>query len=126
MKHMLLYRWSNCCESSVSSTLYGMGYHIDSLTGSMSDYDNDENMKAAFFSYFQQCEEAHFECSFVFSIDYFPLISNICDSRNVIYNLQSTIGGGNIFGINLEDFANNKFNISSKLFCGIEFDCDFE
>ena len=85
MKHMLLYRWSNCCESSVSSTLYGMGYHIDSLTGSMSDYDNDENMKAAFFSYFQQCEEAHFECSFVFSIDYFPLISNICDSRNVIY-----------------------------------------
>jgi len=85
MKHILLYRWSNCCENSVSNTLYRMGYHVDSITGTMTDYDNDENMKNAFLSYFQQCEEASFDCSAVFSIDYFPLISNICDSRNVIY-----------------------------------------
>jgi len=85
MKHILLYRWSNCCETSVSSTLYRLGYHIDSITGAMSDYDNDENMKSAFSSYFLQCEEANIDCRAVFSIDYFPLISNICDSRNINY-----------------------------------------
>jgi len=85
MKHILLYRWSNCCENSVSSTLFRMGYHVDSINGTMTDFDNDEKMKNAFLSYFQQCEEANIDCSIVFSIDYFPLISNICDSRNIIY-----------------------------------------
>ena len=85
MKHILLYKWSNCCETSVSNSLYRLGYHVDSIMGIMTDYDNDKNMKNAFSSYFEQYEEAHIECNAVFSIDYFPLISNICESRNIIY-----------------------------------------
>jgi len=85
MKHILVYRWSNCCETSISNCLNRMGYGVHYLTGIMTDYDHDENMKKAFLSYFEQCDTEQVVCNAVFSVDYFPIISNICENKNVIY-----------------------------------------
>lgn len=48
------------------------------------------------------------------------------DPKNVIYSLQSSFEGGVSFGIQQENFAKNQFIVICNLFCGIEFDCDFE
>lgn len=85
MECILLYKWGNCCEISISKCLCKLGYYVDSLSGTMVDYDNDINMKNAFLSYFEQCKATQISCKAVFSIDYFPLISQICESENIIY-----------------------------------------
>lgn len=85
MKHILFYKWENCCEDSIIRSLKKMGYHVGTLTGTMMDYDYDQNMINAFLTYFEQCKEMQITCKAVFSIDYFPLISNVCERNDILY-----------------------------------------
>ena len=48
------------------------------------------------------------------------------DKQGVIYALQTSKFGGSTFGIQEENFANNKFIVVSSLISSLEFDCRFE
>ena len=85
MEHILLYKWALFCEDSISKALQHLGFVVDVISGQMINYDHDINMENVFDSYFLQCEENGSSCIAVFSIDYFPLISNIFEKRKIPY-----------------------------------------
>lgn len=125
MEHILLYKWS-MSDTPIQNTLRRLGYHVDTLAGFMSDYDHDLNMKNSFLSYFKQCEENGIQCSAVFSTDYFPLISNVCEEKNIIYISwladypMSTMYSKNIFNQCNRIFAFDKMEYNELVQMGVK------
>jgi len=85
VEHILLYKSGLCAEDSVSKTLQHLGFVVDVISGQMINYDQDMKMENVFDSYFLQCREKGITCVAVFSIDYFPLISNVFEKRKIPY-----------------------------------------
>lgn len=85
MGRILVYRWMNCCEDSIIGSLERLGQNVDIISGTMENYDTDVRFENAFKGYFENCSTKGQECSAVFSVDYFPLISRVCESEGIPY-----------------------------------------
>lgn len=85
MGRILVYRWANCCEDSIIGALGRLGQEVDVISGTMDNYDTDNRFEDAFKGYFKNCVSKGQECSAVFSVDYFPLISRVCESEGITY-----------------------------------------
>lgn len=85
MNHILLYTWGNCYENSLLNNLIAMGVEVDTICGQVADYDQDANIEAVFLNYFNTCVHHGIRCVAVFSVDYFPLLSEICMKTKILY-----------------------------------------
>lgn len=85
MNHIVFYRWGNCYEQSFVNNLKELGIQVDSILGQMTDYDEDAQMEAAFLQYFNTCIHNQTGCAAVISVDYFPLLSRICQQIRIPY-----------------------------------------
>lgn len=85
LERILVYKWSICCEDSISGALTRLGISVDVISGQMNNYDEDVNIENAFNSYFDRCDTVGAVCDAVISVDYFPLISTLCEKRNIPY-----------------------------------------
>lgn len=80
MKRILLYRWKAYNYIDIRETFLQLGYEIDEVNQKLENYDVDE-------AFAQMLEERlrSTDYEFVFSVNYFALISNVCEKCKVLY-----------------------------------------
>ena len=80
MAKILVYRWKAYNYIDVMSTFAKMGYEIDEISQPLMNYDVDEE-----FGEILRCKIRSDVYDFVFSINYFGIISDICQELGVRY-----------------------------------------
>lgn len=80
MKTILVYCWDSFSEKQAMCAMEELGYHVVSVLGKMKDYHADAEMAQKIMV------SLHSEkVDMVFSYDYFPLISMICEMNHIPY-----------------------------------------
>lgn len=78
--HILYYSWDEYTYEDCIECMRQLGYTVDVITGSMKDYGVDEQ----FFSKIKNCcLTRHYD--FIFSFNYFPLLSRAADDCQIRY-----------------------------------------
>lgn len=85
MKRVLMFQSDVCGEDSAKQGLSSLGYEVDIMSGTVKDYERDSRIQNAFLEYFRQCVSCGVMCDFVFSIDYFPVVSRVCNTMEIPY-----------------------------------------
>ena len=78
--HILYYSWDEYTYEDCIECMRQLGYTVDVITGSMKDYGVDEQ----FFSKIKNCCLTH-HYDFIFSFNYFPLLSRAADDCQIRY-----------------------------------------
>lgn len=85
MKRGLMHCWSAVYEDAVRDAFVKAGVNLDYFKYPISDYNNDENVVNAVENYLRNCENAGAPCDFVFSVNYIPVLSKVCERYHVKY-----------------------------------------
>lgn len=85
MKRGLMHCWSAAYEDTVREAFVRAGVNLDYYKYPVSNYDNDENIMNAVEEYFKKYEDTESPCEFVFSINYIPVLSKVCQRNGVKY-----------------------------------------
>lgn len=80
MQRILMYRWKAYNYIDIKETFQKMGYVVDEVKQKLESYDVDEGFAAKMKQMLQNTEY-----EFVFTVNYFALISNVCQECNVKY-----------------------------------------
>jgi spore maturation protein CgeB len=78
--NILLYTWSDTGQKNIISEFMRLGYNVDQIILEYKDLDNDREFSLKFIKYLKQKKY-----DFVFSYNYFPIISNVCNEINIKY-----------------------------------------
>lgn len=80
MKTILVYCWYSYSEKQAICAMEELGYRVVTVSGKMKDYHADAEMAQSIMV------SIHLEkADMVFSYDYFPLISMICEMNHIPY-----------------------------------------
>ena len=85
MKRGLMHCWSAAYEDAVREAFVKAGVNLDYFKYPVSDYNNDENVIHAVENYFKKYADAGSPCEFVFSVNYIPVLSKVCQRTGVRY-----------------------------------------
>lgn len=85
MKRGLMYCWEAAYENAVLEAFVKAGVNLDFFKYPISDYDNDQNIMNAVENYFKKYADTDSPCEFVFSVNYIPVLSKVCDRNKVRY-----------------------------------------
>ena len=77
---ILMYRWKAYNYRDIEETFLLMGHTVDNLTQKLGNYDIDPEFEAVLR---KQMEQVSYD--FVFTVNYFAVISNICQELGVKY-----------------------------------------
>ena len=80
MKKILMYRWKAYNYDDIKHTFEMMGFTIEEVSQDLLNYDVDDEF-ASFLS--EKIKRTTYE--FVFTVNYFALISNVCQELNIRY-----------------------------------------
>ena len=80
MKKILMYRWKAYNYIDIRETFRSMGYEVQEIAQDLLNYDVDEEFAEKLK---QEIKSADYE--FVFTVNYFGLISNVCQECNILY-----------------------------------------
>ncbi len=80
MKRVLIYRWRAYNYLDVRETFLRMGYEIEEVRQDLESYDISEE-----FSEFLEKKLKSTVFDFVFTINYFPVISDVCQRLGILY-----------------------------------------
>ena len=78
--HILMYRWKAYNYLDVEETFQLLGHTVDNLKQELGNYDIDAAFEAVLK---RQLEQVHYDM--VFTVNYFAVISNICQELNIPY-----------------------------------------
>lgn len=85
MKRGLMHCWTAVYEDAIKHAFKRIGVNLDSFTCGSFDYNNDENIFTAVENYLIQCQSTNIPCDFVFSVNYIPVLSKVCEKHGVKY-----------------------------------------
>ncbi len=85
MKRGLMHCWSAAYEDAVREAFVKAGVNLDYFKYPVSDYNNDENVIHAVENYFKKYADTGSPCEFVFSVNYIPVLSKVCQRTGVRY-----------------------------------------
>lgn len=77
---ILTYRWKAYNQKDIVDNLIKRGHIVEEITGEMCNFDNDEEFREKFAN---KLDSDEFDM--VFTVNYFPIISDVCQARNVRY-----------------------------------------
>ena len=80
MKKILMYRWKAYNYKDIKYTFIRLGYEIEEVYQDLLNYDVDE----AFAEKLRGMIKADVY-EFFFTVNYFPLISNVCEEQGLLY-----------------------------------------
>ncbi|MCR5145566.1 MAG: DUF3880 domain-containing protein [Lachnospiraceae bacterium] len=80
MSKILVYRWKAYNYIDVMAAFVKMGYEIDEISQNLLNYDVDEEFAERLE---KQIHENDYD--FVFSVNYFGMISDVCQNNNILY-----------------------------------------
>ena len=80
MKNILIYCWNAVSEPMTIEGMKSVGYQVAKMYGTMNDYHADAEFAQRFMARLHEVKP-----DIVFSYDYFPLISMICEMNQVPY-----------------------------------------
>ncbi|MBQ5431139.1 MAG: glycosyltransferase [Lachnospiraceae bacterium] len=80
LENILVYRWKAYNYTDVIENFKGLGYEVDAIFYSMDQYDEDEGMAELLRKTIRAKTYA-----FVFSMNYFPVISDVCQEMGIRY-----------------------------------------
>lgn len=77
---ILIYRWHAYNYADIIATLHSMGHQVDIIEQDLTDYDEDAAFEARLS---QQLESKEYD--FVFTVNYYGAISNVCERHHTKY-----------------------------------------
>lgn len=77
---ILMYRWKAYNQQDIADGLRRRGHRVDEISGEMSNYDTDMYFYRKFTEKLDSCK---YDC--VFTVNYFPIISTVCEERKIPY-----------------------------------------
>ncbi len=77
---ILMYRWKAYNQQDIVENLQARGHMVEEIKGDMCNFDDDPAFIKKFKAFFDKGEY-----DLVFTVNYFPMISNICQEKNVQY-----------------------------------------
>ncbi len=80
MKKILMYRWKAYNYKDIKHTFEKMGYEVEEVYQDLLNYDVDEEFAAKLKN---KIKNTVYE--FFFTVNYFPLISNVCQEMGLLY-----------------------------------------
>lgn len=80
MKKILMYRWKAYNYIDIKESFLEMGFEVDEVAQDLLNYDVDEDFAKRLK---KQISENVYE--FLFTVNYFPLLSNVCQEMGLLY-----------------------------------------
>ena len=80
MKKILMYRWKAYNYKDIKHTFEALGFEVKEVNQDLLNYDVDEKFASVLK---KMIKEDTYE--FVFTVNYFPLISNVCQESGLLY-----------------------------------------
>ena len=78
--NILVYRWNSYNYIDIIATFQSMGHQVDVIEQELESYDEDESFAARLHGILQQKDY-----SFVFTVNYFAVISGVCQQMGIKY-----------------------------------------
>ena len=81
---ILFYRWKAYNQFDLIQNLEQRGHIVDEITGEMANYESDEPFALSLREQFDRAEY-----DLVMTVNFFPLISNECEKRRIVFVVEN-------------------------------------
>ncbi len=82
---ILVYRWKAYNYADIIANLQKLGHQVDELEYKLTNYDEDAEFETLLESKIQKAKQAEEPYDFVFTVNYFACIAEVCETNQIFY-----------------------------------------
>jgi spore maturation protein CgeB len=82
---ILVYRWKAYNYADIIANLQKLGHQVDELEYKLTNYDEDPEFETLLESEIQEAKQAEAPYDFVFTVNYFACIAEVCETNQIFY-----------------------------------------